>query len=438
MPGLASFRRSFPTVALVLAPFRWISKTRRRLLSSIFVLVAIIASPPLWWAAQLWSLPDIGDPFDVAAFEASTVPDDRNAFVLYEKATALLKPSSSYLAKSKGKIDWLARWSQAHPDLRRWAEDNRAALGVYRQGAERPDAFDRTAAFELVRKSTFGELFSLHFIVLLEASRLEEQGDMAGAWELYRALLRTIHHVGMHADVSRRQLIVRWYQQLLPRLTEWTANPKTSPALMRKAISDVVACEALAPSELDSLKAGYCGAIRLLDSPHNPGHEVPLGNFRRFWHPEFQLTPEQIHALWDWWRFLQREPERSRRVLRLVTANWLAYFSLPASQRPKPDPRVAALDVYEFGPGSPGQARALPTEALDGWFNSAYDAQKLLRILDARGVSVLEAENHAQLLIMLATEIYRRDHGADPPTADALVGPYLERVPAQISDNKRN
>ncbi len=34
-------------------------------------------------------------------------------------------------------------------------------------------------------------LSSLHLIAVLEASRLEEQGDMAGAWDYYRACLRT-------------------------------------------------------------------------------------------------------------------------------------------------------------------------------------------------------------------------------------------------------
>jgi hypothetical protein len=221
-------------------------------------------------------------------------------------------------------------------------------------------------------------------------------------------------------------------------LAAWAPNPKTTPTLIRQAISDVVACELLAPSESDSLKASYVEAIRLLDSPSNPGHEVPLGSFRQFWHPQYQLNPEQIQTLWEWWRFWKREPERSRRVLRLITANWLAYFSLPVDQRPKPDPRVASLDVYEFGPTSPAQARALSTEDLDEWFNTAYDAQKLVRFIDPRGISGLETEYHAQLLILLATELYRRDHGTDPPTDDALVGPYLKRLPAQPSDDNKN
>ena len=32
-------------------------------------------------------------------------------------------------------------------------------------------------------------------------------------------------------------------------------------------------------------------------------------------------------------------------------------------------------------------------------------------------------------MIMLAGELYRRDHGADPPSDEALVGPYLKELP---------
>ena len=56
----------------------------------------MIAIPPLWWATQLLGLPDIGEPFDVKAFQAFTIPDDRNAFVLYRQAMAVLKPISDF------------------------------------------------------------------------------------------------------------------------------------------------------------------------------------------------------------------------------------------------------------------------------------------------------------------------------------------------------
>ena len=82
MTRLATLHRSFPTLMSLGAPLRWVGRSRRRIWAVTLSILAIIASPPLWWATQLVGLPDIGDPFDVTAFRAFTIPADRDAFVL--------------------------------------------------------------------------------------------------------------------------------------------------------------------------------------------------------------------------------------------------------------------------------------------------------------------------------------------------------------------
>ena len=251
-------------------------------------------------------------------------------------------------------------------------------------------------------------------------------------------MMPTIHHVGMHGDVYRRNMIQRWHTDLRNRLLVWANDRRTTPELIRRAIDDVSACETLPRSERDSLKSGYIAASALLASPGNPGRDVPLTRFRRFWNPDYQLNPEQIDAIWNAWRFIRREPERSRRVIRLLTANWLAYLDLPAGSRPKPDPRVATFDFYSLGPQAPAQARAQSAEAMDIWFDTAYDAQQVLRYLDGSGIQTVERANHADFLVLLGNELYHRDHGVDPPTAEALVGPYLKSLPGEIPGNGRD
>jgi hypothetical protein len=80
MTRLGTLRRSFPTVMLIGAPFRWIGRSRRRIWGTVLATAVAIAVPPLWWALQLTGLPDIGEPFDAAAFRAFTIPDERNAY----------------------------------------------------------------------------------------------------------------------------------------------------------------------------------------------------------------------------------------------------------------------------------------------------------------------------------------------------------------------
>ncbi|HEV3164809.1 MAG TPA: hypothetical protein VGZ22_12340, partial [Isosphaeraceae bacterium] len=40
----------------------------------------------IWWLTSLNGLPDIGDPFDVAAFRTFSLPDDQNAFTFFRRA----------------------------------------------------------------------------------------------------------------------------------------------------------------------------------------------------------------------------------------------------------------------------------------------------------------------------------------------------------------
>ena len=74
-------------------------------------------------------------------------------------------------------------------------------------------------------------------------------------------------------------------------------------------------------------------------------------------------------------------------------------------------------------------ARALSPSALDRWLTSTSDARELLRGWDLRAVRLRERANHRALVVLLAGELYRRDHGTYPPSDEALVGPYLKELP---------
>ncbi len=437
MTRLAGLKRSFPTFRLMTTPIRWIGRSRRRIWTAALVLLAMAASPPIWWAAQLMGLPDIGDPFDVAAFEAMRIPDDRNAFVLYHQAADKLKPWD-YVRKPR--VNMSARWSKAHPDLHRWAGENGEALALYRQGTERPDALDLVSPSTPEYWNTRQTLNYCYLLALLEASHLEEQGDMAGAWGWYRADLRAAHHFMRHGTISRWIIAQVWHKMLQDRLTSWAADPRTTPAMLRQALDDVIGCESLAPSESYMVKAEYLELKRFLDNPEGPGREVPVMTFRRlWWDRDYELTPEQMQAIWDAWRFWRREPERSRRVIRLMIANWLAYYDMPPGARPKPDLNTnSAFDFYPIGPGGPAKARILSPQSLDRWLESTCDANSLLTYSQRNRVRSRVLTDHRDLLILLGTQLYRRDHGTDPPTPEALVGPYLKSLPSEIPDFQKD
>src|SRR5262249_36563151 len=120
--------------------------------------------------------------------------------------------------------------------------------------------------------------------------------------------------------------------------------------------------------------------------------------------------------------------------LRLLTANRLAFYDLPPERRPRPDPDVHSCDLYPFGPEAPTGARALSAEALGRWLDSTQDPRNLIDSVDWRGLQAKERGNRRALLILLGPQRSRRDHGTEPPTPEALVGPYLKSLPMEDSD----
>jgi len=176
MAQTSTSSRNFPTLRYLAAPFQWFFRSRRRVTTAAAVLLAMIAAPSLWWSIQLLGLPDVGEPFDVGAFRSFPIPDDRNAFVLYQQAVRLFKP-----------LDPKFKWSPLNPYLdtpqpksvaaaRRWVEDNREAMELFRRGAERPDALDLIPSTDPEWWRMIEALWWFHELAQLEAGRLEQGG----------------------------------------------------------------------------------------------------------------------------------------------------------------------------------------------------------------------------------------------------------------------
>src|SRR5271157_4646408 len=80
-------------------PSKSVQLLRKRLRQSLRVVVVLAACVAvaatafaIWWLNSLNGLPDIGDPFDVAAFRAFRLPDEQNAFTYLRRASEKLTP----------------------------------------------------------------------------------------------------------------------------------------------------------------------------------------------------------------------------------------------------------------------------------------------------------------------------------------------------------
>ena len=246
------------------------------------------------------------------------------------------------------------------------------------------------------------------------------------------------------------------------RLTDWATGPRTTISQLRTALEVVLENEPKPEWDLIAVKYGYLELMGALERP------IPLSALQdvegewTFRLGDLSLSPEMVGQLEAARRFLLREPERSRRVLRLLCANYLAQAETRGRQPRKPAVFAALtyltstnpitkgrfhIPLYPVGPEAPAGARALPPQDVAGWLVASLDAR--LRLLmgydewlppvrprDRR--TVADRRAHRDLVIMLATEIYRRERGVPPSTEAALVGTYLQSLPddgsAELAD----
>jgi hypothetical protein len=420
-------------------------KRLRQLARVTFVLaigLALAATAlAIWWLTSLNGLPDIGEPFDVAAFRAFSIPDDQNAFTFLRRADEALTPMPGG-TRAPG-VSGVVSWSQADPKLREWLEANRQAIELFQQGADQSDAAN--PAGESVVNGQRLALF-----VLLEGDRRQERGDTAGAWDCYRAVLRMATHTRRRGSLRQRQdLDAYWDGFLQQRLETWAADPRTTIPQLRNALDDVLKNEPRPDWDCFAIKAAYLEMMRALDQPVPLLTREEIGLEYTYRLGDMQLSPDMVGYLSAARRFLMREPERSRRVLRLLYANYLAHLETRALPPRKPAVRArlscltstnpvtkakVSVPLYPVSPEAPAGPRALPPQELASWLITTNDIK--WRIVVASNVQwpwspdrLRDRRAYNDLVLILAREIYRRERGSLPPTDKDLVGTYLKTLP---------
>jgi hypothetical protein len=414
-------------------------KRLRQLLRVIVVLTACVAvaatALAIWWLTSLNGLPDIGDPFDVAALRAFSIPEDRDAFVFFRRANE--KSSSFPLWANRVASSATAAWSEADPKVRAWVEANRPALGLFLQGAGCPDGISRRPG--VPRSVRYSEDLGPRYLILmtlLEGGRREEDGDLAGAWDCYRAVLHATVLSARRGCICERFFATRHHTWLRSRLGTWAADPRTTIPLLRRALQEAVETRPKPEWHAFSLKMEYLDWMRQLETMRHPDFGA-LEEEKPYQLGDMAL-PQDVKAwLSGVRRFLLREPERSRRALRLLFANWLAQAEGPRGLDGKPavfatfrgSSTTARLALYPVGPEMPGGARTLPPHEMATWLVTAYDLKLLAWQLISTSVPSTERAGYRALVVGLATELYRRERGGPPPSEEALVGTYLPSLP---------
>ena len=412
-------------------------KQLRQLLRVVVVLAVCVAVAALvlaiWWLNSLNGLPDIGDPFDVAAFRTFRLPDDRNAFTFFRRAWKSIEPIYG------------GGWSETNPEFRAFVEANRPAVELFIKGAEQVDGIsgpvgeplsgennsDLDSAYPLQASS-----WGLIGMTLMEGGLREERGDMTGAWDCYRAVLRMMVHVRRRERLNDRSRVTLWLPAVQKRLATWAADPRTTIHQVRRALEEVVACRPMPEWDAFTIKIEYLDLMRFLDRLV----VLPREQLEEEWTyrlGDMHLPVDLARDLYQVKRGLAREPERSRRVIRLLFANWLAHVEHPGQRKPAAQARfhiakqTTGVLLYPVSPDAPAGARALSPQEAASWLVTANDAKLAFRygFLAWPNVRRREQRSYRELLVLLAGEVYRRERGALPPSDEALIGTYLESLP---------
>jgi hypothetical protein len=126
-------------------------------------------------------------------------------------------------------------------------------------------------------------------------------------------------------------------------------------------------------------------------------------------------------------------------VFRLLDANWLAQADRPPG-RQAPLAMRRPIWIHSSDPTAPAAARAVSPEVLA----RAIGRLEIAFLLDSgddpgdapwgeRGELTRERLRRSVLIVRLAAELYRREHGAPPATAGALLGPILKELPEGVA-----
>ena len=198
-----------------------------------------------------------------------------------------------------------------------------------------------------------------------------------------------ITHSKRRGSTPQRSCARKTSRGLQRRLTDWATDPRTTTPQLHTALDEVLKNEPNPDWDISAIKYAYLEVMREIEQPMPLFVQQEMADWT-FGLGDMALSPTMIDYLKAARCFLLREPDRSRRVLRLLFAQYLAHLEtreLP-SRKPAVWARLSWLSstnpvtkstikvpLYPVRPGAPAGARALPPQAVAGWLVATLDAR---------------------------------------------------------------
>jgi hypothetical protein len=390
-------------------------------LASVFLALAASGSVLVWRFTTLNGLPDIGDPFDVARYARIEIPADENAYTFYRRAYEMSKRINC----PRSMPSHFSDWNLVNAEQLKYLEDSRAAMAVWLEGTKRDRAVyiqPGEATFETTLPVT-QEARQFARRMNLQALKLQHEGDLVGSWSWIRANLHTSQHIGMNGFLIERLVGIAIFTTASQQAKVWADDPRVEAKMLRRALDDMLALEAFDRSPSQVVRAEYFSAMSAYRDQATSERRLPLAAPDPQ-APKWKLAGPTARLF----ATLRHEPERSRRVHRLITANLLSGCDLPTVERKQRIRQFGKLTLYA---PAPGDSSSMPPEELARWFETTRYAKEFLspwKNVENNALAREEA-GRPELIVHLAEKLYKREKGHEPARIEDLVGPYLKAIP---------
>jgi hypothetical protein len=188
-------------------------------------------------------------------------------------------------------------------------------------------------------------------------------------------------------------------------ILRWSARADVDAARLRRALGDVRSIDAMTPPTSDSLKAEFIDTT------------VTIEQYIRSSGAQRAVST------------LTGEAERSRRLAKLVYANWLSQCDVPSHRRSAQEPGEYSL--FTIPPELERDPKLVPPARIQQWGRSGGILRNFAPAIEGFLTAVgREQARQRALELALALQIYHREHGRFPESLDALAGEFFETIPA--------
>ncbi len=393
----------------------------------LIVVVLLALTPFAVRACFLASVPDMGEPFDVAAFVGDAIPPEENAFTEYRAAQTMRVQLIEGL-RLKGTTEpanhdevYKNGWEAADAAMRAWVDDHRPALALWRRGSEKERALDASPATMTfnTQLAAAQELRSFVRIALLDQMRCLHEGDVNEAWKLARAGYRSGGHASHRGPMIAGLIGVALHAMSAEGMRRWAEHPAVTADQLRTGLAQIKADFALYESASNMLRTEYLALRNSLRIPGWMDNLGPAGG-------QVDPIPARVQRGFFW---MVGEPELTIRLYSHIIANQIREIDQPLAVRRK----LVGSGLVMLFDTDPAVARIhgeLDPTQIDRVVKLSIVSKMILpatKLMDDAFQRFLGRQ--AALEVMLAAQAYRRDKGVFPESLDALVPEYLEAVP---------